>query len=546
MYISEGLKCQESVLRRFPDIITQLLQRMDAVEVEQQRWEVATYEELDGRMKIAEGNTTPEEILRRINEALATEETTQDTIRDITYEYVRTDEVVIDLVDKADQALSIAKGANLSQSYTDYAELISVLNSLGGDVFRAGQNFYIGAVGVPDLFVYGVEETPVEYEFVNDEVMVEQMVNNVWLQVGYYKIARLETQNVDLRDVVIPLMLTAWEVLDEATGTYSQTVVVEGLGEGNNPLILLSPVEEEASDDELESYSCISDVVVEQGQITFIASDLPVISFTVIAKSVTAAISDSVADITALVGRVSELEQLIASGDIGGGGGGLGTDVAVPLLVSDWVEEDGTYIQNITVAGLGMGNVPVIALSSVNEIASEDELYSYACISDVVVPAEETIKFIASEKPSISFTVVVKGVVAAENTTVADITALVGRVSELETEVDGLNSNFSPTEFTPPSSFWNGNGSLLSGGYVQIGKLVIVNMEITKTQADNWYTAVLPKPKSATSLSCHGDANGTRTTFPCAVFANGDVGIVIIQSAITSNLIRVGGIYIAE
>ena len=32
MYISKGLKCQETVLRRFPDIITQLLTRMDDVE----------------------------------------------------------------------------------------------------------------------------------------------------------------------------------------------------------------------------------------------------------------------------------------------------------------------------------------------------------------------------------------------------------------------------------------------------------------------------------------------------------------------------------
>ena len=99
MYISEGLKCQESVLRRFPDIITQLLTRMDATEVRQQEWEEATYEELDGRMKIAEGNTTPEEILKRINEALATNEDTQQTIYNSVTTYLEESDKFIDQIE---------------------------------------------------------------------------------------------------------------------------------------------------------------------------------------------------------------------------------------------------------------------------------------------------------------------------------------------------------------------------------------------------------------------------------------------------------------
>lgn len=50
MYVSEGLKCQESILRRYPDIITQLLTRMETVEVENEKWKTATYDELHNHL----------------------------------------------------------------------------------------------------------------------------------------------------------------------------------------------------------------------------------------------------------------------------------------------------------------------------------------------------------------------------------------------------------------------------------------------------------------------------------------------------------------
>ena len=438
MYVSKGLKCQETVLRRFPDIITQLLTRMDKVEVEQQRWEQANEEditawkndvwtELDERMKEAEGNTTPEEIRERVHEAIESDETVHHILEDTTDEYIQTNAIIAETVDKADQAISIAKGANLAISYTSYEEMVSVLNSLDGDAFKAGQNIYIATVGVPDLFVYGVEETAVEYTYAGDQAITEAMMDDVYIQVGHYKLAQLETQNVDIRDVVIPLLVEDWT--EDEDGDFVQAVEVEGLGAGNNPVILLYTVADKYTDDELDAYSCISDVNVSQGAITFIASEKPAISFTVIAKSVTAAGSTEVA-LNRVIEKIDEL-----------------TDIAVPLMLTGWVEEDGVFVQNIAVTGLGTTNVPVIALSSVNEIASDDELDSYACISDVVV-TENNLKFIASEKPSISFTVVVKGVVASVNNTIADITALVGRVSELESELDTVNSDLTWIEET--------------------------------------------------------------------------------------------------
>lgn len=62
MYISEGLECQESILQGYPDIITQLLTRMDYVE------EIATPETMQNYVS---------EFLRNTTE-----------VRDITHEYL--------------------------------------------------------------------------------------------------------------------------------------------------------------------------------------------------------------------------------------------------------------------------------------------------------------------------------------------------------------------------------------------------------------------------------------------------------------------------
>lgn len=47
LVVSQGLKCHETILRFYPDIIAQLLTRMDIVEDENEKWKIATYEELN-------------------------------------------------------------------------------------------------------------------------------------------------------------------------------------------------------------------------------------------------------------------------------------------------------------------------------------------------------------------------------------------------------------------------------------------------------------------------------------------------------------------
>lgn len=66
MYVSEGLECEESILEQYPDIITQLLTRMDYVE------EIAT----------------PEHMQKYVNEFL----TTTTELRDLVYSYLEQQE----------------------------------------------------------------------------------------------------------------------------------------------------------------------------------------------------------------------------------------------------------------------------------------------------------------------------------------------------------------------------------------------------------------------------------------------------------------------
>lgn len=95
-------------------------------------------------------------------------------------------------------ARSIAKGRNQAVAFVDYETMIETLNGLEKDEYRSGQNIYIGVVGVPDLWVYSVEDIVHNFEYVSDEEIVEMLKNNTTIQTGYFKLAMLEGQKVDL------------------------------------------------------------------------------------------------------------------------------------------------------------------------------------------------------------------------------------------------------------------------------------------------------------------------------------------------------------
>lgn len=95
---------------------------------------------------------------------------------------------------------SIAKLANQAKSYSTYQAFINYLNTAEKTEFISGQSFMIQTKLVPDLWVYSVENTSVQYTYTTDEDFITYTNQATGGQVGYYKLAQLETQKVDLTD----------------------------------------------------------------------------------------------------------------------------------------------------------------------------------------------------------------------------------------------------------------------------------------------------------------------------------------------------------
>lgn len=128
-----------------------------------------------------------------------------------------------------DTALAIANGRNQALAYTDYSEMVTALNSMGVDELKRGQNLYIGTVGVPDLWVYSVEANNVAYTYVNDNTIVNTLDTNTTIQVGYYKLAQLETQKVDLTNIESDIDVLQTNVTDLQTSDTDINALITAL-----------------------------------------------------------------------------------------------------------------------------------------------------------------------------------------------------------------------------------------------------------------------------------------------------------------------------
>lgn len=109
------------------------------------------------------------------------------------------DDSVQEIDSKTDEALVIAKGANNSLVYGNYATMITSLNAMQGENLKVGQNLLIVTLNVPDLWVSDVTDVHSNYEYVSDEQFVSDLSDGA-VQVGYYVLSPLETQKVDLTE----------------------------------------------------------------------------------------------------------------------------------------------------------------------------------------------------------------------------------------------------------------------------------------------------------------------------------------------------------
>ena len=102
----------------------------------------------------------------------------------------------------ANTAKSIAEGRARAVSFANYSALITAVNSASNTDYKVGDNIFIQAQGVPDLWIYSVESTSTSYTYTTDDAFVASLQSSGSVQVGYYKIAALETGKVDLSGYV--------------------------------------------------------------------------------------------------------------------------------------------------------------------------------------------------------------------------------------------------------------------------------------------------------------------------------------------------------
>lgn len=82
-------------------------------------------------------------------------------------------------------------------SYASVTNMITALNNASNKAYNVGHNLYVIATAVPDFWISSIETTSVTYSGTTAD-LINTVRANGSVQVGYYKIAMLETEKVDL------------------------------------------------------------------------------------------------------------------------------------------------------------------------------------------------------------------------------------------------------------------------------------------------------------------------------------------------------------
>lgn len=127
------------------------------------------------------------------------------------------------------------------------------------------------------------------------------------------------------------------------------------------------------------------------------------------------------------------------------GGGSESNDIAIPLLAGDWVEdESGKYTQRVFVVGLTEDSNPIIVANAAGRKFTREELEAFKCLTNDIFVEEGYITFTAKEIPSMSLTVIAKGV-SATGDTVATVSSLIEKYNALAAKATALENEISTT-----------------------------------------------------------------------------------------------------
>jgi hypothetical protein len=106
------------------------------------------------------------------------------------------------LENRIEEVESIAKGAINGKSFADLEELVNTLVVANDTEFVQSQHLLIATLGIPDLWIYEISSQHFHYDYSSDADFCAELKDTGFVQVGYFVLAPLETQKVDLTDYV--------------------------------------------------------------------------------------------------------------------------------------------------------------------------------------------------------------------------------------------------------------------------------------------------------------------------------------------------------
>lgn len=90
------------------------------------------------------------------------------------------------------------EGKEHAVAFTNYSEVVDEFNYAATNKYKVGQSVFVQDTLVPDLWVYSIENTHVDFAYVGDEDIIETLETTGTVQFGYYKLAMMETKSVDV------------------------------------------------------------------------------------------------------------------------------------------------------------------------------------------------------------------------------------------------------------------------------------------------------------------------------------------------------------
>ena len=139
----------------------------------------------------------------------------------------RVDEIESEL----DEIASIQKQSAQAIGYRSYEEMIQDLSEADQDKYLIGQSMFIKTDGVTDVWVFNKMTEPKSYTYTTDTKVQEDLAKISGLEVGYYVLAPLETEKVNLTNYVqfdnYPSTQKGGVIkIDENSGVYTEDGII--------------------------------------------------------------------------------------------------------------------------------------------------------------------------------------------------------------------------------------------------------------------------------------------------------------------------------